>query len=81
MNVFLKTDFTGLEMGFRYGFTVESGVAERRAYMIAGVGNETTHVTAAWQYYEIDPLYTRERAIPPDRQRWSDHDLRGFGFR
>ncbi len=61
VNVFLKTDFTGLEMGFRYGFTVESGVAERRAYMIAGVGNETTHVTAAWQYYEIDPLYTRER--------------------
>jgi len=61
VNVFLKTDFTGLEMGFRYGASVESGVAERRAYMIAGVGNETTHVTAAWQYYEIDPLYTRER--------------------
>ena len=62
VNVFLKTDFTGLEMGFRYGFTLESGVAERRAYTIAGVGNETTHVTAAWQYYEIDPLYQRERA-------------------
>jgi len=62
VNIFLKTDFQGLEMGYRYGFSVESGVSERRAYVIAGVGNETTHVTAAFQYYEIDPLYLRERA-------------------
>ncbi len=61
VNVFLKTDFTGIEFGVRYGFTIESGVAERRAYTIAGVGNETTHVTVAFQYYEIDPLYERER--------------------
>ncbi len=61
VNVFLKSDFTGLEMGFRYGFTVESGVAERKGWTIAGIGNETTHVTAAFQYYEIDPLYARER--------------------
>ena len=62
VNVFLKDDYTGFEMGFRYGFTVESGMAERRGYAIAGVGNETTHVTASFQYYEIDPLYERERA-------------------
>ncbi len=62
VNVFLKSDFTGLEFGYRYGFTIESGVAERRAYAIAGVGNETTHVTVAFQYYEVDPLYLRERA-------------------
>jgi iron complex outermembrane receptor protein len=61
VNIFLKTDFTGLEFGYRYGFTEQSGVAERRAYAIAGTGNETTHVTAAFQYYEIDPLYLRER--------------------
>ena len=61
VNVFLKSDFTGLEIGTRYGFSVESGVAERRDYVIAGIGNETTHVTAAFQYYEIDRLYTRER--------------------
>ena len=61
VNVFLKQDFTGFEVGYRYGFTVESAIAERRAYAIAGVGNETTHVTAAFQYHEIDPLYQRER--------------------
>src|SRR5450432_740410 len=62
VNIFLKKDFTGVEIGGRYGFTVESGVAERRAYLIAGVGNDTTHVTAGFQYYEIDPLYEHERA-------------------
>jgi iron complex outermembrane recepter protein len=62
VNVFLNDNYTGFEMGYRYGFTVESGVAERRAYAIAGVGNETTHVTAAFQYYETDPLYESERA-------------------
>ncbi len=62
VNVFLKTDFTGIEIGYRFGFSIESGVSERRAYAIAGVGNETTHITAAFQYYEIDPLYLRERA-------------------
>ena len=62
VNVFLKSDFTGLEIGTRYGFTTESGVAERRDYVVAGIGNETTHVTAGFQYYEIDPLYERERA-------------------
>src|SRR5450432_3588902 len=60
VNFFLKKDFTGVEVGARYGFTVESGVAERRAYVIAGVGNDTTHVTAGLQYYEIDPLLDRK---------------------
>lgn len=62
VNIFLKKDFEGLEVGARYGFTVESGVAERKGYAIAGVGNDTTHVTFGFQYYEIDPLFNRERA-------------------
>ncbi len=61
VNIFLKKDFTGAEIGARYGFTVESGVAERRAYAIVGAGNDTTHVTGGFQYYEIDPLFARER--------------------
>ncbi len=61
INIFLKRDFTGVETGVRYGFSLESGVAQRTAYVIAGVGNETTHVTASFNYSEIDPLYNRER--------------------
>lgn len=67
VNIFLKEDFTGVEIGARYGFTVESGIAERRASVIAGLGNDTTHVTAAFQYLEDDPLFSRERGYssPP----------------
>ncbi len=62
VNIFLKEDFSGVEVGARYGFSVESGVAERRAYVIAGTGNDTTHVTAGFQYLEEDGLFERERA-------------------
>ncbi len=62
VNIFLKQDFTGVELGARYGFSVEPGVAERRAFVVAGVGNDTTHVTVGFQYLEEDPLFERERA-------------------
>lgn len=62
INIFLKKDFNGLELGARYGFSVEPGIAERRAYVIAGLGNDTTHVTAGFQYLEQDALFQRERA-------------------
>lgn len=62
VNIFLKDDFTGVDVGYRYGFTVESAIAERKAWVIAGVGNDTTHVTVGFQYDEQDPLYLRERA-------------------
>jgi iron complex outermembrane recepter protein len=41
VNIFLKNDFRGAELGFRYGTAVEEAVAERRGYAIAGVGNDT----------------------------------------
>ncbi len=63
VNIFLKDDFRGAELGFRYGTTVESAVAERRGYAIAGVGNDTTQVMVGMQYYEIDPLFERQRAF------------------
>ncbi len=62
INIFTKDDFQGAEVGFRYGTTLEGAVAERRAYVIAGAGNETTQIMAAMQYYEIDPLFERQRA-------------------
>ncbi|MGI9088084.1 MAG: TonB-dependent receptor plug domain-containing protein [Chthoniobacterales bacterium] len=62
INIFTKDQFQGAEAGFRYGTTVDSGTTERRGYVIAGVGNETTQVTAGMQYYEMDPLFERERS-------------------
>ncbi|MFL6519256.1 MAG: TonB-dependent receptor plug domain-containing protein [Chthoniobacterales bacterium] len=63
VNIFLKDDFRGAELGFRYGTAVEEAVAERRGYAIAGVGNDTTQVMVGMQYYEIDPLFERQRAF------------------
>lgn len=61
VNIFLKKDFNGVQIDARYGFTPSSGVSERRVSAIAGLGNDTTHVTVGFQYYEIDPLFNRER--------------------
>jgi iron complex outermembrane recepter protein len=63
VNIFLKDDFRGAELGFRYGTTVEGAVAERRGYAIAGVGNDTTQIMLGMQYYEIDALFERQRAF------------------
>lgn len=62
VNIFTKDDFQGAELGFRYGTTLEGAVAERRGYAVAGVGNETTQITAGMQYYEIDPVFQRQRS-------------------
>ena len=67
VNIFTRDDYRGMEIGARYGFSVESGVAERSAYVIAGTGNDTTSVSVGLQYYEIDALFQRERGYssPP----------------
>jgi iron complex outermembrane receptor protein len=61
VNIFMKEAYEGVEIGARYGFSVESGVAERGGYAIAGTGNGTTHVTVGLQYLERDALFQRER--------------------
>jgi iron complex outermembrane recepter protein len=61
VNIFTKDDFQGTELGFRYGTALDEAVAERRGYAIAGVGNDTTQITVGMQYYEIDPLFERQR--------------------
>ena len=78
VNIFLKDDFSGAEIGFRYGTAVEEAVAERRGYAIAGVGNDTTQVMVGMQYYEIDPLFERQRDILQTGW-WRDYDVRRRG--
>ena len=62
VNIFTKDDYQGAEAGFRYGTVLDGAVAERRLYAIGGIGNGTTSVTAGMQYYEIDPLFERQRS-------------------
>src|SRR4029077_11511831 len=60
VNVHMNDEFTGLDIGYRFGTRLASGVSERQGWALAGTGNDTTHIVAGFQYYEIDPLFTRE---------------------
>ncbi len=62
INIFLKHDFKGVEVGYRYGFTPTSGTQDTLVYVIAGSGNEKTNITVGYQYFQSSGLFQRERA-------------------
>src|SRR5262249_10193539 len=45
INIFIKHDFKGVEIGYRYGFTPESGNQNSLVWVIAGTGNDRTNIT------------------------------------
>lgn len=62
VNIILKTNFEGVEVGGRYGFATEKGhYAERSGYVVAGVGNEKTQITIGAEWAKSDPIYNYER--------------------
>ncbi len=65
VNIILKTDFKGVELGGRYGFSDHDGrtYEERSAYGIAGgqIGTNGPKVTASFEWVKTDPLYNYER--------------------
>jgi iron complex outermembrane receptor protein len=62
INIFLKHDYKGVEIGYRYGMTVESGSQNTLAWVIAGVGNDKANITVGYQYFQTSGLFERERA-------------------
>jgi iron complex outermembrane recepter protein len=62
INIFLKHDYQGAEIGYRYGFTPASGTQNTLVYVIAGTGNEQTNISVGYQYYQTSGLFQRERA-------------------
>jgi iron complex outermembrane recepter protein len=83
INIFTKDDYQGAEVGFRYGTALDEAVAERRGYAIAGVGNDTTSITVGMQYYEIDPLFSRQRPysaiVVPGSGNYAGHVIDDVG--
>lgn len=64
VNIVTKKNFTGAEIGGRYGFATGKGsVSEQRAYVVAGTSNEKSSFTAGAQYYRMDPLRSSDRDI------------------
>lgn len=62
VNVVMKTDYQGLEIGGGYGFSPNSGNwAERHGHLVGGVSNGKTSITISGDYYRSDPLFQYER--------------------
>lgn len=64
VNIILKKNFNGAEVGGQYGFTTRNdNYQQYSAYVIGGVSNEKTSFTVGAQYYFNDILPTRARKI------------------
>jgi iron complex outermembrane receptor protein len=62
VNIILKTDYQGGEIGGRYAFTTNTGhYSERSGYVVAGakVGKTSLTVTGSWS--RTDPLFQADR--------------------
>jgi len=62
VNIILKTNFEGFEMGGRYGWSTNDGKqAERSAYLVGGVSNGKTSLTLSAEWLKQDPIFAYER--------------------
>jgi iron complex outermembrane receptor protein len=62
VNIILKTDFQGFQMGAHYGWTDNDGHAkERGAHVVGGVSNGTTSMTISADWFKEDPVFAFQR--------------------
>lgn len=64
VNIIPKKNFSGVEIGGRYGFATDKGnVTEQSAYLVAGTTTEKSSFVAGAQYYYMDPLMAKDRQV------------------
>src|SRR6478736_224541 len=62
VNIILKSDFQGFEVGGRYGqATSEGHAAEISAHIVGGVSNGKTSMTISAEWYKVDPIFAYQR--------------------
>ena len=62
VNIILKSDFQGGEIGGRYGFSSNQGhYAERSGWVVLGAVSGKTNITVSAEWYKQDPIYNYER--------------------
>lgn len=62
VNVILKKNYQGFEMGARYGFSDKSDhYSERSAYVTGGTATDKTSLTFSASWTKTDPLFQYER--------------------
>ncbi|WP_161554715.1 TonB-dependent receptor domain-containing protein [Ereboglobus luteus] len=67
VNVILKTNYTGLEVGGNYKFATRSGHWEERSVRaVAGAQLSKTSLTVSFEWLKSDPLYQNERPFSSD---------------
>jgi iron complex outermembrane receptor protein len=63
INIILKKNYNGFEIGADYGFSKNAGhYAERSGYVVGGVSNDTTSITIGVNYNQHDALYLKDDA-------------------
>jgi iron complex outermembrane recepter protein len=62
VNIILKSNYTGAEVGGRYGFSTNRGHYEERSYyMVAGASQDKTSLTITTEWKKSDPIIQNER--------------------
>jgi iron complex outermembrane receptor protein len=63
VNIILKKDYNGAEMGVRYGSTSNGDYKTREAYLIGGASGNGYSITMGAQHFENIPLFTTSRPL------------------
>lgn len=62
VNVVLKSDYKGMEIGTHYGFSSNTGKYAERSFSVVGGGaSDKTSVTFSAEYTESDPVFNKDR--------------------
>jgi iron complex outermembrane receptor protein len=62
VNIILKSNFKGFEVGARYGYTDNKGhMEERKFWLTGGAGNDNTSITVSAEWTDTDPLFQKDR--------------------
>lgn len=64
VNIITKKNYNGFEVGGRYGFATGKGhFNETQANAVYGLAKDATRLTVGINYYQSDPLKTKDRPI------------------
>jgi iron complex outermembrane receptor protein len=63
VNIILKKDYNGFDVGARYAFTTNQGhYAERQGWVVGGASNDTTSILTSVEYTSQDPIFEKDRS-------------------
>ena len=76
INIILKKDYNGWELGSHYGYTTNTGrYSERSGYLVGGVSTDKTSITVGVDYAQHDAI--KEAARPYTNPIYGTHSYPG----